>query len=336
MSLSFAGSGREVDERGDAPLRFDAVLPREVVHKSAASEVFVTDSRQLDGEHFALAGLLPSSHAFYNDTVAAGARLDVMALVELGRQSAYVVGHRHLGIPVDAKYVVRSLGASLVPELDGLELPQPTPVLLAFRVLRTFGPEGVVTGFELAVEFSLPGGGPIGAFWGSCSWMPPPAWRALRVATREELGLALDPQLPGRDPETVPASEVGRSVAGNAVLARPRRDGDAVLAELTPDPSHVPLFDHAHHHVPGVVQVEGARQLAIWGAARMLGVTAAELEPRRLTARFGAVAEFDLSTRMRGRIVAAPDGSGACAQVELLQRELVIGASEVEVAVRRA
>ena len=315
-------------------LSFDQPLPRALVHKSGVGEVFVTDSQRLAPDLVAVAGQLPWSHAFYSDAGSSRSGIDLMAILELGRQSVYVVGNRHLGIPLHAKYVIRHMRGSLGPQLDQLELPRPTPVILMFKIPRIYGTEERVTGFDLAIEIIDTGGALIGEFGGSCSWMTPADWRVLRTATRADLGVPAEPVFPSRDPGTVPARDVGRSFAGNSVISRPQLSGDHATADLTPDPTHVPLFDHAHHHLPGIVQVEGCRQLAVWAAARTLGVSAGDFEVRRAAAQFSAVAEFDLPTQARGTLEPAPDRPGLLARIELVQAHETIGGAEIELGLR--
>jgi hypothetical protein len=68
------------------------------------------------------------------------------------------------------------------------------------------------------------------------------------------------------------------------------------------------MFDHAQDHVPGMVLMEAARQLALAALAEGRGSAVANLAVVTLAAKFSQYAELDTPTRLRAETVA---GAGA-------------------------
>ncbi|ECE6902368.1 hypothetical protein DUB92_18530 [Salmonella enterica subsp. diarizonae] len=48
-------------------LSFDGSIDRRYVHRQAINEVFITDSQQVDSNHFIFSAMLPKSHMYFND-----------------------------------------------------------------------------------------------------------------------------------------------------------------------------------------------------------------------------------------------------------------------------
>jgi hypothetical protein len=255
-------------------LRYDQPVPRQLVHKAGIDEVMVTDSVQLTGSSYALAGELPLTHCHFTDLPGGGARFDLVALLELARQQAYVVTHRHLGVPLDRPFLLRRAGIELDRELVFAEQPDRLRVATTFVVERLFD-----AGLSGRLAFATPDGRPVGTATVSGSWSRPDEYRAMRAAARAALGLG--PEVgppPAVSADRVDPRRVGRTDPRNVLLT--------TAGEVAVDVSYRGMFDHAQDHVPGMLLIEAARQAAL--------STVPGGALRALSASFAAIAELDL------------------------------------------
>ncbi|WP_405012394.1 ScbA/BarX family gamma-butyrolactone biosynthesis protein [Kitasatospora sp. NBC_01539] len=271
--------------RAAAQLDFHRTVSRKLVHKSAVSEVFLTDSERAAGDRFLLAAQWPRDHAVFQP--GPGGLTDSMVVVETARQASIFVFHRYYGVPLDVPFLVRSMDFAIT-DLDALA--------------GSAGPQEVT--LDLTVE--LPAGR-------SASRMPVLTRAVVRTADGRpcaEVSMAgdiLDRRIyqrirsrravPSADRATarpdgpctveVPPAAVGR-----------RRPGDVVLVpagddrwRLRVDQHHPTFFDHSSDHVQAVLLLEALRQY---------GMLTAEVRSTRpsdvlcgLSVQFRGYAELD-------------------------------------------
>ena len=86
----------------------DRTLDRRLVHRSAVSEVFLTDVAQLGESSYAVAVHVPAHHHYYADHSTGRPIVDPLFLLEAARQAQACVAHGFLGVPADHRFVVRS------------------------------------------------------------------------------------------------------------------------------------------------------------------------------------------------------------------------------------
>jgi nucleoside diphosphate kinase len=309
-------------------LRYDQAVPRHLVHKAGIDEVLVTDSAQVASDTFALAGELPLTHCYFNDLPTAGARFDLMAVLELCRQAGYVVTHRHLGVPTDRPFLLRGLGVELAPDIVFADQPDRLRVATSFEVERLY--ESSRPGLSGRLTFTTPDGRPVGTATLSCSWGPAAAYARMRAAARAAHGLGprTGPPPAVRSPLT-PATGVGRTAPRNVLLAG---GGDGFVggdggfaavdggfaADLAIDVAYRGVFDHATDHVPGMLLIEAARQAALRAVAGGTARPAHALALSALDASFDAVAELDLPVRCVGT-TGLPEEAGTGVSMSIRQ-----------------
>jgi hypothetical protein len=264
-----------------------------------------------------LAAELPLTHCYFNDLPAGGARFDLMAVLELCRQSFYVVVHRHLGVPTDRMFLLGRIGVDLAPEMVFAEQPDRLRIATSFEVKRLF--ERPRSGLSARLTFTTPDGRPVGTATMFGSWSPVAEYARVRAAARAGQGLGPRIGAPPtvRSPLASPAS-VGRTARRNVVLAGCASGGEGFAGELAIDVAYRGLFDHEHDHAPGMLLIEAARQAAIWAVARDTAVPAGALALSALQASFPAMAELDLPVRCVG--TASGSGQGG-AGVRLSMRQ---------------
>jgi hypothetical protein len=276
-----------------ARLRFESTVPRRLVHRDAVSEVFITDSTAVGENEFVAAAQLPRGH-YINEN---SALYDFLLLVEAGRQAAVVVAHRHLDVPLDAPFIFKFL------RLDVLD-----PSLLRIgsrsanaRVSMSVSAErnraGRLRGFTFSDAMLSIDDKPAVALAGGLIFLMKPAFEALRSRGRAAK-LARFRPVASRLLPASPAT-VARREARNVVISEPTVWGDGKAeASLVVDVGHPHLFDHPLDHVPGNLQLEACRQLAIATVARWHGFDPASLVVLSASVDFDDFGELDLVTRI--------------------------------------
>ncbi|MFJ5532604.1 ScbA/BarX family gamma-butyrolactone biosynthesis protein [Streptomyces sp. NPDC093261] len=294
-------------------MQFSRILPKELVHRAAVAEVFLTDAERLGEDELLLAAQLPRRHAFYHDTLGPRTHHDPLLLLEACRQGIFVVAHRYLGVAPGLKFLLRTVEFE-VPDHTALTCDgRSTEALIATRVEHRFRTGATVTGLRLRFTLTIGGQEALLARI-AYSWLPPREWTRLRAGQRGALGLPTVPvALPG--PRVDPAL-VGRRDPANTVISPPRTAGDGTrTARLIVDTAHPTLYDHWVDHVPGMLELEAFRQLALTAAAAAGTVRTPTALPVALAARFRCFAEMDLPLRCR----TAPTSPGADIECTLHQ-----------------
>ncbi|KUN75069.1 ScbA/BarX family gamma-butyrolactone biosynthesis protein [Streptomyces griseoruber] len=278
-------------------MQFARTLPRELVHRAAIAEVFLTDAERLGEDEVRLAAQLPRLHPFYGDVLGPRSHHDPLLLLEACRQGIFVVAHRHLDIPLGHKFLLRTVEYE-VPDPDALACGDtPTEAVIGVRVEYRIRNRTGVTGLRLRFTAAI---GARQALLARIdyAWMPPEKWTRLRAGQRHALGLGETPVArPGRP---VAPGRVGRRDRANAVITPPHTSPDGVrTAQLAAETTHPTLYDHWVDHVPGMLELEAVRQLALIAAVAEGAVRAPTALPVRLRARFRCFAEMDLPLECR-------------------------------------
>lgn len=289
----------------DVELSFDRTIDRSQVHRTAVSEVFLTDVRALDERRVVLAGQLPSCHSYFNDHADQGSAVDPLLIMEVGRQATLASAHE-LGVPADV--VLISSGFEL--RVTDPDLWQEAGLCAVLRLDSEFTWTRIRRGRPRAgtCEQRIMLDGRLAArHCSSGQLLAPGELAALREAQRgtpppRSADLADQP-----DPQAVPPELAGRRDALNVVLADLRQDGESFTARVAPRLSNRALFDHSYDHLTMQVLTEAARQLALirlgGGSARM----AQDWQLIGLTGAFARFAELDAVATVRA---ATPASSG--------------------------
>ncbi|MEU0989406.1 ScbA/BarX family gamma-butyrolactone biosynthesis protein [Streptomyces sp. NPDC005953] len=273
-------------------LSYDATVPRALVHRSSIAEVFVTDSIQTGEDSFKVAAQLPRGHLIGETSPL----YDFTLLVEVVRQAGVLVAHRHLNVALASAFIFRDLNlrtTGFAPLRIGL---RPADLVVTMDAKPKRNRAGRVQGFTFTGaihvdgELALEGEG--GLLILSTS-----AYRVLRGKRQvpDHPGFLL-PRFTAAEPATV-----GRRDARNVFITDPVAEAEHGLfsAQLVVDTTHPHVFDHPLDHVPGHLQMEAARQLAIASVARLHGLDPYTLTIASITTNFSDYAELDQITRMR-------------------------------------
>lgn len=310
-------------------LRYDATVPRSLVHRAAVAEVFPTDAEPLGGDRFLVAAQLPRTHAFFSDAVLP--YYDVLVGMETARQGGVLIAHRFYGVPTDFAFVLDAVDFT-VDDADAARIgPAPGRLLLEFQISEQVYRRGTLSTLKFAVEGTIDGV-PYAHGSGSMLFLPRATYRRVRAQARVRGagGLVLVP-----DAAVNPAA-VGRRDERNVVLAAPRQGAapGGIVSDLIVDQGHPCLFDHPLDHVPGMLVMEACRQGAL------LAATQATARPPEalITAcamRFESFAELDAVARCvatPGVITERDDGRVAVpVEVRIEQDGRTVATSTLEV-----
>jgi hypothetical protein len=297
-------------------LSYDRTVERSLVHRTAVSEVFVTDLLPRPGSRFLAAAQLPLTHGYYSDHVRPLPAFDPVLILEAGRQAG-IAGASLLGLPADTIMLVGTFTLKLTDPagLRATRHPGELHIDNFFEATRTRG--GKVRQGKVRQDLAL-NGEPIGTHTMECQILRPSEHQALRTVLRDTPAPSTAELAEGPVAGHVPAHKVGRHDARNVVLADLEWDGERAVARIAPRFDNRALFDHAYDHLPAMTLTEAARQLAVV----VTGDKAAQItEISGSFARFAELDEVLIGTASK----IEPDG----VRVEFQQGGKVIAQSEL-------
>lgn len=261
-------------------------LPKEMVHKSAADEAFVTGvTAYADG--WISRARLPDRHSFHNDALGLQSGYhDPLLVLEAFRQGIIAGSHLVYGVPFDCQYVLRYCAFSVLDfrELAVNKVPADFEFRTAIRRELRSGGKGPVKGLEL-IGTATHDGIDAMELSGAFGWMTQDDWMQMRAGARWETS---------SQPAAADPLKVGRSRSEHVVIGEPSEPGDdgpfsAPIVVNLDDPT---FFDHPQDHLPGALILEAFRQLAL----AALGERASTVVgPSRMRCDFHSFAELNPS-----------------------------------------
>jgi hypothetical protein len=239
------------DLPGAEPALLGETVPRTLVHRVSASEVFVTDMRVTGFNTFEVDARWPGDHDFYGPTTRYSH--DPMLLVESMRQAGLMIAHVAFEVPGEFKFITHEKRFDIAP--GGLYTDGDAAVDVVIAVtahdIRRRG-----RGFAgMLFEYTcFRDGRPIAT--------AAIRWSCVSAAGYARLRGGHVDTAPSPSPDTVVVRPelVGRTDEINVMIAE-NPDGPGWLLRL--DPLHPVVFDHPVDHVPGMAAVEAARQAAL-------------------------------------------------------------------------
>lgn len=226
-------------------LNYSQCIPRELVHRSSISEVFITDIRASKKDSFALAYQWPRGHSFYRDSRAS---IDSAMLVESIRQATIALAHSSYGVPYDQSFLMTAMHADVV-QTEPLTETGPLEAYAECQIIdMTRRPNGEPRSFATQMRFYRDGT-LVGSGRGEAQLVNKSTYLRLRKHAPVTEIHSTVPRLQ--------TSEIGHDWHSNSILASTNVANEWTL-EL--DTSHPVFFDHLVDHVPGVVLLEAIRQ----------------------------------------------------------------------------
>ncbi|YCH17934.1 hypothetical protein M1E17_03185 [Arthrobacter sp. D1-29] len=228
----------------DGQPSFSNTVPRELVHRRAISEVFMTDIHRVGEGRYLAAAQWPRLHPFFHS--GAGA-YDTALIAESLRQATILVAHAMEGVPLGQVFLMPDMAVqSLGGHAGDPGTPAEVHVLLDASVSRrnAHGPGAM----RIKARFDV-GGRAIATGTAGARLVDPESYARMRRRAGAD----------GPSPQTkpLPAELVGHRFSHNVVLGH---EGPAGSWPLHVDGSNPTFFDHPLDHVPGLLMVEAVRQ----------------------------------------------------------------------------
>ncbi|MET9326361.1 AfsA-related hotdog domain-containing protein [Tsukamurella sp. NPDC003166] len=316
------------------PLSYDRNIPRDIVHRESIAEVFLTDAMASpNGAVFA--AQLPRNHSYFSDHRGTAATYDPLLLIEVFRQVAIYYAHTFVGVERAQKFVFGSADFEIL-DRDTFRIGAcPGHCTIAAEVVAEKRRDGAIVGLTLEMTARIEGAVAARETM-SYLWMPAAVWARIRCRARRGLGLPDAHAVPDAAPVArMRPAAVGRHNPRNAILANPTLDENGEISALTViDTNHPSLFDHALDHVPGMLQFEAARQIAMAAANSSLGLDTNRMVMHRLEITFEKFGEFELDTIARAVAEPDPDEDGSVlATIRITQGDDAIASGRVHLRV---
>lgn len=305
-------------------------LSRRLVHRSAISEVFLTDFQSVDENTFRAAAQLPPRHFYYGDHTARPALHDPLAVFESVRQMLLCAMH----LQHDAGHDTKSITATA-----SLEITDPGPLRARGALdLLLLGSVQLAKNYQDAIARVvhqvrvMAGGRQVGVVTVDTAQRPDAVYEKLRMSHRATPPPMSDAVPVRTDGVAPPPRLVGREQAENVVLENADVTDGAVHARLRVPTAHPSMFEHAQDHVPGPVMMEAARQAALLLAADGQAPSAAGFYPQYIDAEYLRFVELDSDITVVTRRVSDPVDGGLRTETAFVQQDETVARMRVRLA----
>ncbi|MEU9131075.1 ScbA/BarX family gamma-butyrolactone biosynthesis protein [Kitasatospora sp. NPDC048540] len=290
-------------------LSFSRTVNRTLVHRDSIGEVFLTDLRSTGEDTYAVAAMLPRSHAYYGDHLLRPGRYDPVLLLEAGRQACLAGAHAFYEVPLTDKFILTFLRISLIRPQLLVVGSRPLRVTMKATVTDRRLREGRITGLDTSIELSVDGT-VIGWTGVGLRFRDPSAYADLRAKNRDGRPLPSTAELPVAPARSLTDPYlVGRAAAANVILSDAVSGDGVARAALHVPPEHPSLFDHAQDHLPGMVLTEAARQVAVFAAMEARGLSPAKVYPTELFVTMTRFGELEPATVLTAKVCEPQTGA---------------------------
>ncbi len=296
---------------------YGRTVPRELVHKESAAEVFLTNTLTAGDERIRVGVSWPGNHGFYrSDGLGCS---DPLLVIETVRQAAIYLAHAHYAVPLSRHFIFTGLEVSL--EQHEFTRPRSGPV----QAVLDCGYEAVWLRdksrgtLDCVIEVA---GRPVGRARAGLLAVETPLYRQLRNRSAGRRGVPVR-----RRAEQLTGDQVGRHGTGDVLLGR--SDGELVLRV---DPTHPGYFEHVCDHVPGMVLIEAFRQAGHVARHRPDPGPEGRTRPlwlSHLSIDFGSFGELDDDVLVRTEGTSASDTAGGL-EIEAVQSGVILAKGSVD------
>jgi hypothetical protein len=249
---------------------FSAPVPRELVHRRAISEVFVTGINRTGSTTYTLSAQWPRWHVFFG-SVTHG--FDSALVVETLRQLTVLIAHTGLHVPLGMQFLMPDMSISMTAGAVR-DSSRPAEVTVEVHVSEIRAAGRGITAFRTKAIFLVNGQG-IADGTAGARIVDPEAYNRIRSRRSVADGYRLVPPLS--------PAEVGHGSSWNVVLGE---SSETRHWPLRVDVSNPILFDHPLDHIPGVLLIEAVRQ------AVRVALQVPSLDFSAVEAQFVSIAEF--------------------------------------------
>ena len=258
------------------PAALTATVPRQLVHRAAVAETFLTGWTSTGPDRFRVLAQWPRAHQLHVSPDRTS--YEPLLVAETVRQCGALLAHTEYEVPLDRQFVLHELRLTTLPGHLAVGPVPAEPVLdITVTEVRRKGVRPAAMRYDADVRIA---GVTVATGHVSVSWTNESVYRRLRGGRTPDSVTALPV------PAGLTADAVYRALPADVVLAPTRRRD---RWQLRVDTAHPVFFDHPLDHVPGMLFLEAARQAA-W--ARTLGAA----QPTSFRTVFHQYAELDRPT----------------------------------------
>ncbi|MDJ0396227.1 AfsA-related hotdog domain-containing protein [Rhodococcus sp. G-MC3] len=279
------------------PLTDHSSIDRRLVHRSALSEVFLTDAVAEDSLTYIVAAQLPPSHAYFTDHLSRRGGIDPLLLLECCRQAETYVSHRYLDVPLGYNFILASWSMSFENLHYRNRIEQCVSLRLSVHAEVPRYIAGQLRSVTFRIEISTATAVRLGTVTMKVKYTSKEVYRALRESRRGSAP-KMNTELPGARHGVVEAVTVGRLSAQNVVLSDLRHTPNGIKAQVRPAFDNPSFFDHPQDHVPAMVTVEAVRQLALLALADECGLSAMHTQVSAIEGTFYDYIELDTTAEL--------------------------------------
>ncbi|MET8244013.1 ScbA/BarX family gamma-butyrolactone biosynthesis protein [Streptomyces sp. NPDC005202] len=282
-----------------------ATVPRQLVHRAALAETFLTGWTRTGEDRFAVSAQWPRAHQLHvsPDRFA----YEPLLVVETVRQCGALLAHTEYDVPLGHQFVLQELRITTHPEHLAVG-PVPAETDLDVRFSRAGRRRSAALRYDADVRRD---GERVATAHVAFTSVGQLAYRRLRGGRTPATVSAL-PVPPG-----LSAAAVHRALPADVVLAPTRRRD---RWQLRVDTAHPVFFDHPLDHIPGMLLLEAARQ-----AACLKGT--APRPPTSFHAAFHRYAELDRPTWVQAETGSAGETRIVATQGESTVFECLVDAA---------
>lgn len=315
--------------RNHVELSFEQTVPRDLAHRRALAEVFITDSARVNDDEFLVAMQTPRAHSLWSD------RLfpyhDPLITVEAARQATFVGIHRYLAVPLGLPGSLQQIEFH-VEDLESYRDREDAPLEAVFRA-HVFDRQkrgDDLLAVSVAGELTIDNKHAM-TLSGNVVIFPRRDYEVLRAhirARKQSAPAELHGPLQPLDPE-----QVGRRDCRNVVIGEPSRVQAGELEHHYPlivDEKHPIFFDHPQDHVPGPLILEAYRQAAITTAHRTGALSSPVAVVTGCRAAFVDYGEPEAPLECTASVRAVSNGGPVVVDVSVHQHAKQIASGRVE------
>lgn len=225
-------------------------VPRQLVHKTTAGHVLLTDAIRLAENRFLVAAMLPPDRGRRHRE-----GTDPMLVAEALRQAAYYIQHCFYGVPNSHQFILGEITLGLEDTAPLSAGPRWLSVNLSVTCTPTAKRTSRRLGLRLEVELSV-----AGHVCGRGSLLSDAVVPGVYQAIRRRAAAPMITEPAPVSGRPLSPGTVGRHSPSDVLLID---DGTAGSWLLRVDQGNPEMFDHPVDHVPGMVLLEAFRQAAL-------------------------------------------------------------------------
>ncbi|MBC7984632.1 MAG: hypothetical protein H7Y02_12340 [Candidatus Obscuribacterales bacterium] len=307
-------------------IAFTQTISRELAHKRRLENVYITSVSQVSNNQFVCGAFVPLANMYLNEMRAAPGDM-ALTIIEIGRQAGIAICHQYLGVPSTHAFVLHDVRFTATAAYAAADWTTDDMLAVKTTVVDHASSEhGTRTTLCGESEFVL-GDKCIGRLSVTGIIQSAERYQRLRKLTLTRR-LRSDKSLPQPEPQQIglwlqtifPAK---RPVLGEVLWMN--HGGSVFTTTLQVDRTNRFFFDHENDHVPGMLILEGLRELAHDVALRFNRPPARHAVPRApvgdISISFKSFAELDQPVELVAHVKPNLAAKGQSLVIELHARQ---------------